>query len=110
MDMQYAYVIKFGMLQVRENEISLRKCSDGTAHLLILEGTLATGKAVSTSNVSYRWYTNELWPNNADLKMQTENILKNIFCFDSFCTFLVSCFFSVCFSNVVIFDLMILFV
>jgi len=34
--------IKFGMLQVRENEISLRKWFGGTAHLRSLEGTLPT--------------------------------------------------------------------
>jgi len=32
--------IKFGMLQVRENEISLRKWAGGTAQLRTLEGTL----------------------------------------------------------------------
>jgi len=32
-DMRYIYDIKFGMLQVRKNEISLRKCSGGSAHL-----------------------------------------------------------------------------
>jgi len=32
--------MKFGMLQVRENEISLSKCTGGLAHLCILEGTL----------------------------------------------------------------------
>jgi len=31
--------IKFGVLQVRENEISLRKWSVGTAQLHTLEGT-----------------------------------------------------------------------
>ena len=30
------------MLQVRKNEISLRKWSGGTAHVRILEGTLHT--------------------------------------------------------------------
>jgi len=30
---RYIYGIKFGMLQVRENEISLRKWSCGSAHL-----------------------------------------------------------------------------
>jgi len=30
----------FGMLQVRQNEISLRKLSGGTAHLPTLAGTL----------------------------------------------------------------------
>jgi len=34
------YDIKFYMLQVRENEISLRKWSDSAAHLRTLEGTL----------------------------------------------------------------------
>ena len=32
--------IKFEMLQVRKNEISLRKCSGGSAHLRTSEGTL----------------------------------------------------------------------
>jgi len=31
MDMRYIYDIKFGMLQVRENEIQLRKWSSGTS-------------------------------------------------------------------------------
>jgi len=30
--MQYVHDIEFGMLQVHENEISLRKWSDGSAH------------------------------------------------------------------------------
>jgi len=34
---------KFGMLQVRKNDISLRKCSDSCAHLSNLEETLVTG-------------------------------------------------------------------
>jgi len=38
--MQYNYDIKFGMLHVHENEISLRKWSGCIAHLRILEGTL----------------------------------------------------------------------
>jgi len=38
--MRYKYDMRFGMLQVRENEISLRKWSDGTAQLRTLEGTL----------------------------------------------------------------------
>jgi len=40
--MRYIYDIKFGMLQVRKNEISLRKCSGSSANLCILEGTLVT--------------------------------------------------------------------
>jgi len=35
--MRYIHVTKFGMLQVRENEISLRKLFGGTAHLHTLE-------------------------------------------------------------------------
>jgi len=38
--MQYIYDIKFRMLQVRENEISLRKWSDGNPHLRTVKGTL----------------------------------------------------------------------
>jgi len=38
--MRFKEDLKFGMLQVRENEISLRKWSDGTAHLRTVEGTL----------------------------------------------------------------------
>jgi len=36
------YDIQLGMLQVRENEISLRNLAGGTAHLRTLEGILAT--------------------------------------------------------------------
>jgi len=36
------YDIKFGMLQVRKNEISLRKCSGGSTQLCTLEGILVT--------------------------------------------------------------------
>ena len=35
--MQYIYDIKYGKLQVRKNEISLRKCSRGSAYLRTLE-------------------------------------------------------------------------
>jgi len=38
--MRYIYDIKFGTLQVRKNEISLRKCSGDFAQLCALEGTL----------------------------------------------------------------------
>jgi len=38
--MRYIHDIKFGMLQVRENEIALRKLSGGSAQLRTLEGTL----------------------------------------------------------------------
>jgi len=37
------YDITFGMLQGRENDISLRKWSGGTAQLRTLEGTLVDG-------------------------------------------------------------------
>jgi len=40
--MRYIYDIKFGMLQVGKNEISLRKCPCSSAHLLNLEGTPVT--------------------------------------------------------------------
>jgi len=36
----YIYDIKFAMLQMRENEISLRKLSGGIAQLRTVEGTL----------------------------------------------------------------------
>jgi len=36
----YIYRIKFGMLEVLENEIALLKLSGGTAQLRTLEGTL----------------------------------------------------------------------
>jgi len=40
--------IKFEMLQVRENEISLRKWSGGTAQLRTVEGTLLVAQTVNT--------------------------------------------------------------
>jgi len=40
--MQYIYDIKFGTLQVRNNDISLRKCSGDSEDLRISEGTLVT--------------------------------------------------------------------
>jgi len=42
MAMRFICDIDFRMLQVRENEISLRKSSGGTTHLRTLEGTLPT--------------------------------------------------------------------
>jgi len=38
----YVYDIKFGMLQVRENDISLRKWSGGAVQLRTLRETLLT--------------------------------------------------------------------
>jgi len=38
------------MLQVRKNEISLRKCSGGSAHLRTLEGTLVTREPARFDN------------------------------------------------------------
>jgi len=38
--MRYIYDIKYGILQVRENEILLRKRSGGTTQLRTLKGTL----------------------------------------------------------------------
>jgi len=40
--MQYIHRINLGMLEVRENEIALRKLSGGTAQLRTLAGTLLT--------------------------------------------------------------------
>ena len=40
--MRCIYDIKFEMLQVRKNEIPLRKCSGGSALLRTPEGTLVT--------------------------------------------------------------------
>jgi len=42
--------IEFGILQVRENEISLRKCSGSSAHLRTLEGTLVIRKSARFDN------------------------------------------------------------
>jgi len=38
--MWHIYNIKLGMLEMRENEISLRKWSSGTAQLRTVEGTV----------------------------------------------------------------------
>jgi len=38
------------MLQVRKNEISLRKCSGGSAQLCTLEGTLVTRESARFYN------------------------------------------------------------
>jgi len=48
--MRYIYDIIFGILQVRKNEISLRKYSGGTAHLRTLEGTLVTKESARFDN------------------------------------------------------------
>jgi len=47
--MRCIYDIKSGMLQVRENEISLRRCSGSSAHLRSLEGTLVTRDLITTT-------------------------------------------------------------
>jgi len=39
----YTYNTKFGLLEVRDNEISLRTLCSGTRQLRTLEGTLALG-------------------------------------------------------------------
>ena len=52
--MQYIYDIKFRMLQVRENEISLRKWSDGNPHLRTVKGTLVGMTWHSTVNLSFQ--------------------------------------------------------
>jgi len=43
----------FGMLQLRENEISLPKLSGGTAHIHNLEGTLVKKMYFVGSNASF---------------------------------------------------------
>ena len=48
--MRCIHDIKVGMLQVRTNEISLRKCSGGSAHLRTLEGTLVTSGSARFDN------------------------------------------------------------
>ena len=48
--MRYVCHIKFGMLQVRKNEISLRKCSGSSAHLRTSEGTLVTTESARFDN------------------------------------------------------------
>jgi len=42
--MQCIYDIKFGMLQVRKNEIALRKCSGSSAQLRTLEEHWSPGR------------------------------------------------------------------
>jgi len=51
--MRCVYDIKFGMLQVHKNAISLRKCSGGSAQLLTLEGTLVTRESARFDNNHY---------------------------------------------------------
>jgi len=46
----YIYDIKLGMLQVRKNEISLRKCSGSSAHLRTFKGTLVTRESARFDN------------------------------------------------------------
>jgi len=48
--MRYIHDIKFGMLQARRNEISLRKCSGSSAHLRTIEGTLVTRESARFDN------------------------------------------------------------
>ena len=47
------YDIKFGMLQLRKNEISLRKYSGGSVQLCTLEGTLVTRVSARFDNNHY---------------------------------------------------------
>ena len=62
------YHIKFGMLQVRKNEVSLRKCPGGSAQLRTSEGTLVT-------RVSARFDNNDSEPKSQAslLKSAEEN-------------------------------------
>jgi len=54
--MRCIYDIKFGMLQVHKNEISLRKCSGSSAQLRTFEGTLMVAKE------SARFHNNDSEP------------------------------------------------
>jgi len=60
---RYICDIKFGMLQVRKNEISLRKCFGSSAHLRTLEGTLITTE-------SARFHNNESEPSEPKSKIR----------------------------------------
>jgi len=76
--MQYMCNIKFGMLQVRENEISLRKWSvRGTAQLGTLEGTLLL-KIVGTQppNAVYRQTNLECFSQVQDNTDPTKTVLN----------------------------------
>jgi len=53
--MDTLYIFKFGMLQVRENEISPRKWSGGTAQLRSLKGTLARRYVTQIKERAFRW-------------------------------------------------------
>jgi len=48
--MQCIYDIKFGMLQVCKNEISLCKCSGSSVHLRTLEGALVNRESTRFDN------------------------------------------------------------
>ena len=48
--MRYTYDIKSGILQVRKNEISLRKCSGGSTQLRRSEETLVTRESERFDN------------------------------------------------------------
>jgi len=48
--MRYTYDIKFGMLQVRKNEISLHKCRGSSVHLHTSEGTLVTRESAQVES------------------------------------------------------------
>jgi len=49
--MRYVYDIKFEMLQVRKNEVLLRKWPGGSTHLRTLEGTLTVADILSRGEV-----------------------------------------------------------
>jgi len=50
--MRCTYDIKVGILHVRKNEISLRKCSGGSAQFSTLEGPLVTRESARFDNDS----------------------------------------------------------
>ena len=71
--MRYMHDGKFGMLQVRENAISLRKWSGGTARLRTSEGREHWGLALRPS-----WYSDKMVVVSQYLCGQQGQTLKNL--------------------------------
>ena len=86
--MRYVYDIKFGMLQVRKNEISLRECSGSSAHLRTLEETLVIRKSARfdnndsepTSQVSKEMPKLGSFSSQKKIKIFQRHILSKAFC------------------------------
>ena len=79
--------IKFWMLQVRKKEISLRKCSGGSAQLRTLEGTLMATRE------SARFDNNDSEP-KSQVRLrkfpEERKIFKDTYCQKHFAIFLMS--------------------